>query len=113
MANKNAGKNGIATRFSGKERQRASDAAKKSGVVRGNHAVALFREACKEVVTYERMLKMVEAIAEKAELGDYRSFEILRDTMGEKPKEQIEQTINEIAFRVEGVSQEEADEIFG
>ena len=113
MANKQAWKNCVNARFNANERKKASDAGKKSGEVRGNHAVALFREACKEVVTYDRMLKMVGAIAEKAEAGDYRSFEILRDTMGEKPKEQIEQTINEIAFRVEGVSPEEADEIFG
>ena len=37
----------------------------------------------------------------------------LRDLLGEKPVEKVEQTVNEISFRVEGVSAEEADELFG
>ncbi len=58
-------------------------------------------------------LRIFDAMLEKAAAGDVRAAEFIRDTMGEKPTDRIEQTVNEIAFRVEGVSPKEADEIFG
>lgn len=101
MANKNAGKNGIATRFNGNERRSAaSEAGKKSGEIRGNGAVALFRAACKEVVTYDRAVGFVKAMAERADAGDPKAFELLRDTMGEKPKDTLEVEGGEMPFSV-------------
>ena len=113
MANKEAGRNGTETRYrSGKE---AAKAGKKggsaSGVVRQQRA--LFRDSFKERMTPERMAKIFDALAEKAEAGDVQAAAFLRDTMGEKPTDKIEQTVNEITFKGEGISAEEADELFG
>ena len=113
MANKHAGENGNNTRYrSGKE---AAKAGKKGGAVSGvvRQQRALFRDSFKERMTDERMAKIFNALCEKAEAGDVQAAAFLRDTMGEKPTERVEQTINEIAFRIEGVSDEEADRISG
>jgi len=72
-----------------------------------------WRESFKERMTQDRMNQIFDALAEKASAGDVQAAAFLRDTMGEKPTEKIEQTVQEIAFKVEGVSPEEADELFG
>ena len=71
------------------------------------------RRAAEQIVTEEVAAQIIQAFVEKAQTGDNSAGVFLRDLLGEKPKEQIEQTINEIAFRIEGVSPEEADEISG
>lgn len=113
MANKNAGKNGVETRFqSGKE---AAKAGEKGGVasVAVRRQYASFRDAFKAMMTDEDRQKIYDALITKAMSGDVRAAEFLRDTLGEKPVERVEQTVNEITFRIEGVSEEEADEISG
>jgi hypothetical protein len=108
MANKNAGKNGVATQFRGNS---AVNAQKKAAEKQRSNG--RLRRAAEQIVTEEVAAQIIQAFVEKAQAGDNSAGVFLRDLLGEKPKEQIEQTINEIAFRVEGVSPEEADEIFG
>ena len=113
MANKNSIKNGEGTRFrSGEE---AATAGKNGGVASGaaRRQYATFRDAFKAMMTDEDRQKIYDALITKAMSGDVRAAEFLRDTLGEKPVEKVEQTVNEITFRVEGVSPEEADELFG
>ena len=112
MANKNAGENGKSTRFDGNT---AAKAGKKGAAVTNvvKKQYATFRESFKEQMTPERMARIFAALAEKAENGDVQAAAFLRDTMGEKPTEKVEQTLNEIVFRVEGCTPEEADELFG
>ena len=58
-------------------------------------------------------LRLFDAMLEKAAAGDVRAAEFIRDTMGEKPTDRIEQTVNEVSFRIKGVSEAEADCISG
>ena len=46
---------------------------------------------------------IVKAIIKKAKLGNIKAFEVIRDTVGEKPKEKVEinQDINKIACDIE------------
>lgn len=71
------------------------------------------RRAAEQIVDEEMAMKIISAFAEKAAAGDNAAGIFLRDLLGEKPVEKVEQTINEIAFRIEGVSEEEADLISG
>jgi hypothetical protein len=99
---------GANTRFNG---ERAAKAGRKSAETRVQ--IGRLKHAAEEVVTPEKAREIIAALADKAACGDVQASTFLRDLLGEKPKEQIEQTINEIAFRIEGVSPEEADEISG
>lgn len=96
------------TRFSG---SRAVEAAKKSAETRVQ--IGRLKHAAEKVVTPKRAEEIIEALATKAASGDVQASTFLRDLLGEKPVEKVEQTVNEISFRVEGVSAEEADELFG
>lgn len=110
MANKNPSPN---TRFrSGKE---AETNGRKGGVASGATRAELptLREVFIQGMTPEKRVEAFERIYEMGLAGNMRAWEFIRDMIGEKPVDKIEQTVNEIAFRVEGVSQEEADEIFG
>ena len=49
-----------------------------------------FREGAKEQLTPDVMAKITAAILEKAMAGDVRAYEVIRDTMGEKPKDAVE-----------------------
>lgn len=112
MANKNAGKNGVDTRFDGNT---AAIAGKKGAAVTNaaKRQYASFRDAFKAMMTDEDRQKIYDALITKAMSGDVRAAEFLRDTLGEKPVERVEQTVNEITFRIEGVDPAEADEISG
>ena len=91
MANKNAGKNGIKTRFNGNERQKAaSDAGKKSGESRSGHIVARFRRIGQEEISDDDIRDMFKALKTKGKDGDPRAFELIRDTLGEKPTDTME-----------------------
>lgn len=71
------------------------------------------RRAAEQIVTDEEAAAIITAFVKKAKRGDNAAGTFLRDLLGEKPVEKVEQTVNEITFRVEGVSPEEADELFG
>lgn len=96
------------TRFNGK---RAASAGKKSAETRVQ--IGRLKHAAEEVITPEKAKEIIEALATKAASGDVQASTFIRDLLGEKPVEKLEQTINEIAFRIEGVSDEEADRISG
>jgi len=108
MANKNAGKNGVATRFNGKS---AVIAQKKSAEKQRSNG--RLRRAADQIVTDEVAAQIIQAFVEKAQAGDNSAGVFLRDLLGEKPVEKVEQTVNEISFRIEGVDPEEADAISG
>lgn len=96
------------TRFNGK---RAESAGRKSAETRVQ--IGRLKHAAEEVITPERAKEIITALAEKASCGDVAASTFIRDLLGEKPVEKLEQTISEIAFRIEGVSDEEADRISG
>lgn len=96
------------TRFSG---ETAVEAQKRSAEKQRSNG--RLRRAAEQIVDEEMAMKIITAFAEKAAAGDNAAGIFLRDLLGEKPKEVIEQTIQEIAFRIEGVSEEEADAISG
>lgn len=86
MANPRAGENGKATRFrAGKEQAKiASKGGKASGESRSirKTLTATLTEAC----TDERRLNMVSRVVSMAERGNLHAFEIVRDMLGENPK---------------------------
>ena len=113
MANRQAGRNGVATRFhSG---NKAANAGRAGGVASGEskRKWATLRDAFKDKMTDGDRVRIFSAMLEKASAGDVRAAEFIRDTMGEKPTVSIEQQVSEIAFRIEGVSPEEADKLLG
>ena len=112
MANKKAWENGVHTQFDGNT---AAKAGKKGAAVTNTvkRQYATFRDAFKAMMTDEDRQKIYDALMTKAMSGDVRAAEFLRDTLGEKPVERVEQTVNEITFRIEGVDPAEADEISG
>ena len=114
MANKEAYKNGLQTQF-----RSGGNAAVKAGRAGGlataeaNRQLATLREAFAAAMTGEDRLGIYYAMRDRALAGDVKAAVFIRDTMGEKPVDKIEQAVNEIAFRVEGVSEAEADLISG
>lgn len=99
---------GASTKFNG---ERAAKAGKKSAETRVQ--IGRLKHAAEKVVTPKRAEEIIEALATKAANGDVQASTFLRDLLGEKPVERVEQTISEIAFRIEGVSESEADAISG
>ena len=113
MANKQAYKNGLRSQFqSGDE---AVKAGRVGGVASGKskRKWASLREAFKDRMTDGDRLRIFDAMLEKAAAGDVRAAEFIRDTMGEKPTDRIEQTASEFVFRIEGCSEEEAEQLLG
>lgn len=110
MANRQAGRNGVATRFqSGKQ---AANAGRAGGIVSGEskRKWATLREAFKDNMSDGDRVRIFNAMLEKAAAGDVRAAEFIRDTMGEKPTVCVDAgEPTEITFRVIGCTQEEAD----
>lgn len=65
-------------------------------------AYASLTEALKDQCTPEVMQKLTAMLIEEAEGGNMRAYELLRDQMGEKPVERVEQTNIEISVEFEG-----------
>ena len=84
MANPENLKKGKATQFrTGEEQVRiAKKGGKASGIARNEKK--LLRELLSEMLTDEQKRKMLNNLAKRAEKNDH-SFEVLRDTLGEKP----------------------------
>lgn len=99
MANPRAGENGKATRFrTGKEQAKtAAKGGKKSGETRRQYAS--FQECFRDCMDDETRAELYAMLCGRAKRGSLKAFEILRDTMGEKPKERIE----EEAFEDDGL----------
>lgn len=64
-------------------------------------AYASLTEALKDQCTPEVMQKLTAMLIEEAEGGNMRAYELLRDQMGEKPVERVEQTNIEISVEFE------------
>lgn len=62
---------------------------KKSGEVR--RANASLNEALREAVTPEVAKQITETIVRKARAGNLKAYELIRDGLGEKPTEKVEQ----------------------
>jgi len=59
------------------------------------------KEIAKEMFSPERKAQWLAAMAEKADGGDTKAFEVLRDTMGEKPSDSVEISgANEFRFEL-------------
>lgn len=85
MANKNAGKNGVATQFRGNS---AVNAQKKAAEKQRSNG--RLRRAAEQIVTEEVAAQIIQAFVEKAQVGDNAAGVFLRDILGEKPKDQVE-----------------------
>lgn len=48
-----------------------------------------FQECFKDMITEEQRKKLFETMYRKAQAGNIKAFEVLRDTMGEKPVEKV------------------------
>lgn len=59
-------------------------------------------EALKEQCTPEIMAQLTEVLVKKAKAGNLKAYELLRDQLGEKPVERIEQANVEIKVEFEG-----------
>ncbi len=68
-------------------RKRASKAGKKSAEVR--RRLKTFRELDEDNTTDKERLKALNALKERMMHGDTRAFEVYRDTMGMKPKDNV------------------------
>lgn len=69
-------------------REQASKAGKASGEARAIYAS--LNEDLRECCTPERIRKMNERILSMAEHGNLRAYELIRDGLGEKPKDKVE-----------------------
>ena len=88
MANANAGKNGIRTRFNGNTAAKAG----KKGAVKANTVrkeYKSFRECFSSEMTPEMRQQLFDMLVKRAMAGNLKAFEILRDTLGEKPVDHI------------------------
>lgn len=76
----------VRTKKEARERGRAG------GIASGkSRAIAkTFKQAINDTVTDKDMELMIKAMMKAAKNGNTKAFEVLRDTRGEKPKEEIE-----------------------
>lgn len=61
-------------------------------------ANASLTEAMKEAVTPEVAEQLVDIIIKRAKQGNLKAFELVRDQLGEKPVEKVEQTSTNIVI---------------
>ena len=78
-------------------RERGRNGGKKSGEVRKEEKI--FKKAIAERMGFNDFNEMVDNLIKRAKKND-KSFEILRDTMGQKPIEQI-QNLNPPIINIE------------
>ena len=87
------------TRTKKEQREIAKLGGKASGEARKK--LKTFKELDDEFTTDAERKKMLTMLKKRAEQGNLKAFELYRDTMGMKPKEQIEQTNVEISVSFE------------
>ena len=105
-------KNGKATRFrSGEEAARNG---KKGGQASGEARRRLksFRELDADFTTDDERKEMLDALKLKAKRGNMKAFEIYRDTVGLKPKENVEIS-GELANPFAGLTDAELKKLAG
>ena len=74
----------------------ALEASKKA--IKTKQEYKTFREGAREQLTPEVMQAITAAILEKAMAGDVRAYEVIRDTVGEKPKDNLELSGGAVKF---------------
>lgn len=92
MANKNAAVNGVKTRFTaGSGNTAAKKAGRKGGRKTAENAAAYhaMRDACRNAVTPEKAELLAQVLYLEAVNGNMRAFELLRDTSGERPSQNV------------------------
>lgn len=86
----------------------SSEEARKNGTKGGKasakrrKAYASLTEALKDQCTPEVMQKLTAMLIEEVKKGNMRAYELLRDQLGEKPVERVEQTNIDISVEFEG-----------
>ena len=60
----------------------------KSGEAR--RAIKTFKQAFEENLDEDKIKTLITAMYDKAKKGDTKAFELIRDTMGQKPKESLQ-----------------------
>lgn len=90
--------------------ERAVKAGKASGESR--RRLKSFRELDAEFTTNSKRREMLEALIQKAMRGNIRAFEIYRDTVGLKPKENVEIS-GELANPFAGLTDAELKKLAG
>lgn len=72
-------------------KEEAKKRGRKGGIASGkSRAIAkTFREMINETITDDDLKKMINTMVKQAQKGNTKAFEILRDTRGEKPKEEM------------------------
>lgn len=68
-------------------KKNASKAGKQSA--QNRRAIKTFKQAFEEELDEKKIKDLVISMYEKAKKGDTKAFELIRDTMGQKPKENI------------------------
>ncbi|MBR0452231.1 MAG: hypothetical protein IJI78_09590 [Oscillospiraceae bacterium] len=74
----------------------AREMQKKSVVKRAKNKLEnrIISEAIKELMTDDDFIEIIKNMIERAKHSD-KGFEILRDTLGQKPKESVDMTVQE------------------
>ena len=67
--------------------------------------IATWRETFKQRLTPEDMEKSCDAVIELMKAGNLEAFKLVRDTMGEKPVDKVEQTVKDLTFSFEGMEE--------
>lgn len=84
--------------------QKAQRDIQRKGSKAGNEAkkqYASLTEALKDQCTPEVMQQLTDMLIKRAKSGNLRAYELLRDQMGEKPVERVEQTNIEVKVEFE------------
>lgn len=85
----------------------SSEEAKKNGSKGGKKSAEVrreqktFKELAKSHLTDEQKIMLLDRLYDKALEGDVKAFEVLRDTLGEKPKEEVAVTTNTLTVSIE------------
>lgn len=64
---------------------------KKGGIksAESRRAIKTFKQAFEEQLDDNKIKELIDAMYKRATNGDTKAFELIRDTMGQKPKENI------------------------
>lgn len=69
-----------------------------------------FKECFNDMMTPEMRKKLFDTMYRKAQAGNIKAFEVMRDTMGEKPVEKVEQMNANIEIDFSDIEEGEKEE---
>lgn len=95
-----------------RDRKTAQKRGRNGGKKKGENAKIYksFKECFKDGITDEDRKTMFDVLVKRAKAGNLKAFEILRDTMGEKPTEHVEQTNTDVIIDLNGWDSENEDQ---